>query len=128
MDPNEERFITYKEKSLKLYQQFKKPVIQKKVQKEVEAFAESIRIPKEVVRIAREENIISEEQSMKKEEKPKVPKPKARQVRSTTPSFGPAKLEINPKSSIKTSGGEKKRKTNVCFWFKKYILIQIDLV
>lgn len=49
VDPNEERFETYKEKSLKLHQQFKKSVIQKKAQKEVEALAKSMGISKEAV-------------------------------------------------------------------------------
>lgn len=31
VDPNEERFRTYKEKSLALHQQFKRPTIQKMV-------------------------------------------------------------------------------------------------
>lgn len=61
VDPNEERFGTYKEKSLKLHQYFRKPIIQKKVWKEVKSFAESIGVTNEVVKKDREENILSEE-------------------------------------------------------------------
>lgn len=47
---------------------------------------------------------------MKKEEKPEISKPKPRQVRITTPSYGHAKSKRQHKSPIKPSGGEKKRK------------------
>lgn len=47
---------------------------------------------------------------MKKQSKLEVLKPKPRQARRTTSSFGPTKLANKPKSSIKPSDGEKKRK------------------
>lgn len=49
IDPSEERFGTFTEKDLKLHKEFKKPKIQKKVRREVEAYVESIGISKEVV-------------------------------------------------------------------------------
>lgn len=49
VDPNKETFGIYKEKSLKLHQEFNKLVIEKKVRKEVEALVERMGITKEVV-------------------------------------------------------------------------------
>lgn len=68
-------------------------------------------ITKEAVQKAREENILSEQQTAKEETKSEVSKLKPRQVRSTTPSSGPTKSARKPKSSIKLSDDEKKRKT-----------------
>lgn len=110
MDPNEERFGTHKEKSLKLHQELKKPITHKKVRKEIEAFAKIIGITKEVVSKAREENILSEEKTLKKEASLEAPKLKKRQTRSDAPSSGTAKPESKPKSLVKPSGGVHKRK------------------
>ncbi|XP_059068566.1 uncharacterized protein LOC131859062 [Cryptomeria japonica] len=88
-------------------------MIQKKVRKEVEAFAESMIISKEVVQKGREENILSKEKTMKKETKketkPEESKPKPRKTRSTTPSSSPAKPTNKPKS-LATPSSEGKRK------------------
>lgn len=53
LDLFEERFGTYVEKNMQVHEQLKKPMIVHKVRKEVEVFAESMGISKEVVREAR---------------------------------------------------------------------------
>lgn len=111
---------TYKEKSLKLDQQFKKPLIQKKVQKEVEAFVESIGTTKEVDQKDREENILSKEQCVKKEEKPEVSKPNPRQVRGTTPSSNLQSQQVNLNIQSRHPMVRRRgRQSNLWLWMKK---------
>ncbi|XP_059068433.1 uncharacterized protein LOC131858953 [Cryptomeria japonica] len=118
VDPDEERFGTYAEKSLKLHQKFKKSMIQKKVWKEVEALAKRMGITKEAIWKEKEENILFEEQIVKVEKKAKLEAytPKPRKSRSVSPSPDSQKPsrkpDSKPKPLFKTFGGaEKKRKT-----------------
>lgn len=111
MDKYEERFDTYKEKRLSLHSQFKKPEIQKKVRKEVEQLVENLRITKEAVWRARENNILKDEDNVKpKEAKPKTPPPKPRRKRNSAPSSRTQKPLNSPKPQAEPSGGAVKRK------------------
>lgn len=80
-------------------------MIQKKVLKEVEALAESMRITKEAVQKAGEENILLEEQTVKKQSKPKASKPNPSQDRRISPSSGTKNLERQPKPLVKLASG-----------------------
>ncbi|XP_057855729.2 uncharacterized protein LOC131065282 [Cryptomeria japonica] len=110
VDKSEERFDTYKEKSLDLHCKFKKPEIQRKVRKEVEQLVENMGITKEVVRREREKNILKEEDMVRpKKAKPEASVPKPKQSKGSAPSSNGQKLVNSPKPQAKSSS-EVKRK------------------
>lgn len=107
VDKSEEMFGTYKEKILSLHSQFTKLGMQRRVRKEVEQLLEDMGITKEVVRRARERNILKEEDMVKpKKIKPKTPSPKPRKTRKPTLSSHAQ----NPVPQSKPFGGAEKRK------------------
>ncbi|XP_057823849.2 uncharacterized protein LOC131036073 [Cryptomeria japonica] len=111
VDTTKESFGTYKEKSLSLHSQFTKPGMQRKERKEVEQLPKNMGIVKEVVRRAREKNILKEEDMVKpKKTKPKSPSLKPRQTRKATPSSDAQKLVLPPKPQSKPSDKDEKRK------------------
>ncbi|XP_059064805.1 uncharacterized protein LOC131856871 [Cryptomeria japonica] len=59
-DTTTERFRTYKEKSLQVHSKLQKPVIAKKIRKEVKAFTEQAGFTKEQIVVAREEHAVEQ--------------------------------------------------------------------
>lgn len=91
------------------------------MKKEEEAYANSIRIKKEVVWEARKRNILPiEEPTKEKKCKLEVFSPKPKETKSFTPSSGSQKEASTTKSLVKPSGkGEKRKK-------EKFVTVKDD--
>lgn len=118
LDPFEERFGTYAEKNMQFHEQLKKPMIVRSVRKEVEVFAKSMGISKEVVREAKRIREQAEGEKGKGKEPAKtesasliVSSARTRSTRSLVPLSSHAKKSAPTKAQVKASNKRKKDKS-----------------